>query len=69
MIVDIQPIVHNGEHYVRVIMDGCEMRRHGPYSNSDEAEAAANHMIGICAVMGAANTGQPQAARKHGERR
>ena len=69
MVVDIQPVVVEGEHYVTVIMDGCEMRRHRPYSDRGTAEAAANHMIGVCAVLGAVNTGQPQAARKHDERR
>ena len=49
--IDIRPIVHNGEYFINVSMDGHEMRQHGPYRDADEAEAAARHLSGVCTVL------------------
>jgi hypothetical protein len=39
--IDIRPTEIDGKHYVVVIMDGHEMKQHGPFPDADAAEAMA----------------------------
>jgi hypothetical protein len=45
MDIDIQLIEIAGEHYVAVIIDGRETRRHGPFAGADTAAAAAAPLL------------------------
>ena len=62
MTVQIEPIEIAGQFWVCVVMDGHK-RRYGPYADISGAEAAANHLIGVCAVLGQIAK-HPQAAGK-----
>ena len=47
---DITPIEIEGEHWVRIHMDGCELEPRGPFS-ADEAEAMAAQIAAVCRAM------------------
>jgi hypothetical protein len=48
---EIRLVESNGQHFVSVVMDGHEMRQHGPFANADAAEAMAIRFAGICGVF------------------
>lgn len=50
MSIVIEPIIHNGEHYVRVVMDGCPMEPRGPFS-ADQAEIVACRIAAISRAL------------------
>ena len=45
MIVQVEPVKLDGQHWVNVIIDGSEMERHGPYVDADTAEAMARRLL------------------------
>ena len=51
MTIAIKSIVHNGEHYVSVVMDGQPMERHGPFARAGEAEAMAVRFAAVCRAL------------------
>jgi hypothetical protein len=51
MIANIQPIEDGGQHWVDVVWDDGEPRRHGPFANADMAEAMAGRLAAACRVM------------------
>ena len=45
MIVQVEPVKLDGQHWVNVIIGGSEMERRGPFSNADEAESVARRLL------------------------
>jgi hypothetical protein len=50
MVVDIQQVKLDGQHWVHISMDG-EMRRRGPFADADEAEVMAVRLAAICRAL------------------
>jgi hypothetical protein len=48
--IDIQPVEAEGVFWVRLSMDGGELKRHGPFS-ADEAEAMAARFAATCRAL------------------
>ena len=48
MITNIRPIKTDGEHWISVSIDGCELKRRGPFPDATTAEATANRVAAIC---------------------
>jgi hypothetical protein len=48
---EIRSVEIDGQHYVRVVMDGQTLRQHGPFATADEAESAANQFAAICKIF------------------
>jgi hypothetical protein len=44
MVVEIQPVEVDGQHWIDVSIGGAEMGRRGPFHDADEAEAMAERM-------------------------
>jgi hypothetical protein len=43
--VDIRPIELDGKYFIDVVIAGSKTAPHGPFSDADEAEAAANRLL------------------------
>jgi hypothetical protein len=65
----IQPIETADGFFVTVILDGHELKPHGPFRDIDAAEAVAARFAGICRVLhrSAAIGVVPAAAKCAGE--
>jgi hypothetical protein len=44
MVINIQPVKLDGQHWVNVIIGGHEIERRGPFLNADTAEIWAERM-------------------------
>ena len=44
MVVEIQPVEVDGQHWIDVSIGGSEMGRRGPFHDADEAEAMAERL-------------------------
>ena len=49
--IDIRPVERDGQYFVELAMDGQPMTPHGAFATSDEAEATAYRLAGICRVL------------------
>ena len=45
---DIQPIEIDGEHWITISMDGCELEKRGPFDSAEAAEVMAAQFGAIC---------------------
>jgi hypothetical protein len=63
--INIQPVEADGQFWVRLDLDGSEMRR-GPFANADEAGAMAARVAGICRAMHYADVYMQTAPRDGG---
>ena len=50
-VTNITAVEADGQHWVKVTLDGRE-KRHGPYSSANEAEAMANKFAAVCRLFG-----------------
>jgi hypothetical protein len=58
MIVQVEPVKFDGQHWVDVSMDGHTMNRHGPFPDADTAEAMARRLLQFGrALSGGGNRG------------
>jgi hypothetical protein len=51
MIVQVEPVKLDGQHWVNVIIGGSDMERRGPFSNADEAESVAGRLRRIARAL------------------
>ena len=45
VIIAIQPVEIDGRHWVSMRINGCKMKRHGPFLSADVAEAMADQLV------------------------
>ena len=62
-VTNITAVEADGQHWVKVTLDGCE-KRHGPYSSANEAEAMANKFAAVCRLFGDWPAAPPAAAAR-----
>ena len=51
MVANIRVTEDNGQHFVRIDVDGDALTPRGPFGSADEAEIAAVRIAGICKVF------------------
>jgi hypothetical protein len=44
MVVQVEPVVHDGQHWVNVTIGGSEMQPKGPFPDANAAEAMAKQL-------------------------
>ena len=48
MITTIRPVEVDGQFFIDISIDGCELPRRGPFATIDEVEVTANRLAAIC---------------------
>ena len=51
MIVQVEPVKLDGQHWVNVTIGGSEMERHGPYVDADAAESVAGRLRRVARAL------------------
>ena len=70
----ITAIEHDGQHWVKITVNGQEVERRGPFATADEAETAAYQLAALCRTLfngqwPVATADPPAGRRRTGSRR
>jgi hypothetical protein len=58
MIVEVEPVKLDGQHWVSVTIGGSEMERRGPFADADEAESVAGRLSRVAHALTSSSGGK-----------
>jgi hypothetical protein len=51
VVIQVEPVEVNGQHWVSVVIDDHETNRHGPYADADAAESVVGRLSRVAHAL------------------